>query len=187
MPLFHNISVTTTGLVGSRRDRLSALIKENGGKYYGSFKSEIIDILILDRSQKHSEKFKAAMKCKKNCLTPEWITDSVAKGYALPIAEYRVDEDLTPKLQISTPNRDITTQPSFSGDCTGLSEISCNVDNLTINETMVGRSKSTVHKDSSEHKEYKVLLANLTVKQAKAAGPFLDGCNVSFLYFKIIF
>lgn len=184
IPLFNNISVTTTGIVGTRRDKLIKLIKDNGGKYHGTFKSDLIDILILDRSQTSSEKFKAAIKCKKNCLTPEWITDSVAKGFALPVADYRVDEDLSPQLQISTPNKDLTTQPSFIGDCTGISEISCNV---TVNETVLGQS--VVNKESSNvvQKSYKVLLANIQVKQAKAAGPFLDGCNVSFLTFLFFF
>lgn len=166
--LFNNIGITTTGIVGTRRDKLSTLIKENGGKFHGTFKSELIDILILDRSQTNSEKYKAAIKCKKNCLTPEWITDSVAKGYALPVAKYRVDVDHSPKIQISTPIKDLTTQPSFSGDCTGISEISCNV---TVNETVIANKEPS--------KSYKVLLANIQIKQAKAAGPFLDGCNVS--------
>lgn len=185
VPLFNNINVTTTGIVGARRDKLSSILKENGGKYHGTFKSELIDILILDRTQTRSEKFKAAIRCKKNCLTPEWITDSVAKGYALPVAEYRVDGDQSPKLQISTPNKDLTAQPSFSGDCTSISEISCNV--TTVNETVIGPSKSITNTESSSgvQKSYKVILANIQVKQAKEAGPFLDGCNVSF--FLILF
>lgn len=178
IPLFNKMNVTTTGIVGVRRDKLSTLLKENGGKFHSTFKSETTDILILDRSETHSEKFRAAIKCKKYCLTPEWITDSVAKGHALPVAEYRVDQDHTPMLKISTPNKDLTMQPSFSGDCTSISEISCNV---TVNETVIGRSMPIANKESSKgvHESYKVLLANIQVKQAKAAGPFLDGCNVS--------
>lgn len=178
IPLFNNIIFTTTGIVGTRRDKLTKLIKDNGGKYHRTFKSELTDILILDRTETSSEKFRAAIKCKKNCLTPEWITQSVAKGFALPIADYRVDKDHAPQLQISTPIKDLTTQPSFSGDCTGISEISCNE---TVNETVLGQS--VVNKESTNvaQKSYKIILANIQVKQAKAAGPFLDGCNVSFL------
>lgn len=180
VPLFHDIGFTSTGIVDKQKDEIAKLIKKHGGKFFNSFKSENIDILILERNQTSSEKFKAAIKCKKNCLTPKWIIDSVANGYALPIANYRVEADRRPKLLISTPEIDLTTQPSFN--CTNISAIDCN---SSVNETIVRKNSILVGSDESVtlNNSYKVILANMTVKQAKEAGPFLDGCNVRNLFF----
>lgn len=79
------------------------------------------------------------------CLTPEWISESVAKGYALPIDAYRLEvpaELARNKLLVSTPTKRLglaSNESAFNADCTNLSEI---VGNVTINESvLVGNAK----------------------------------------------
>lgn len=47
-----------------------------------------------------SAKYEAATRYKKFCLIPDWVTDSVKKGYALPTDHYKVVA-----LKVSTPTK----------------------------------------------------------------------------------
>lgn len=56
-----------------------------------------------------SEKYKAARNVTSiKCVTPDWITDSIEKGYALPYNAYQV------KKGHSTPTKDESINPNFS-------------------------------------------------------------------------
>ncbi|XP_058061785.1 DNA topoisomerase 2-binding protein 1-A [Anopheles bellator] len=191
LPVFHSLTISSTGLTVARRNEIKQLIESNGGHYVGAFKPEVTDILILDKVGTGSAKFQAAVCFKKECLTPEWIFDSVTHGYALPIKEYEVRS-----LKASTPTKALNnpgagrvssvTSRDFNPDCTELSEIShVNVSsrNLTINESImsVGGDKGTpiaATATRSVANRYRELLARMTVQQAKKAGPVLDGCSV---------
>lgn len=83
LPVFFNLNVTSSGLTAVDRNNIKLLIESNGGKYDGSFKSEVVDILIVDKSKTDSEKFRAAKRFKKECLTVSWVVDSVEQGYAV--------------------------------------------------------------------------------------------------------
>ncbi|XP_052869521.1 DNA topoisomerase 2-binding protein 1 [Anopheles cruzii] len=192
LPVFHSLTISSTGLTVARRNEIKQLIESNGGHYVGAFKPEVTDILLLDKTGTGSAKFQAAVCFKKECLTPDWILDSVTHGYALPIKEYEVRS-----LKASTPTKadnnpgpgrvSSVTSRDFNPDCTELSEIShVNVSsrNMTINESImsVGGDKGTptvaTAPRSVAHHRYRELLARMTVQQAKKAGPVLDGCSV---------
>lgn len=189
IPIFHQLGITSTGISVALRTQLKALVEANGGIYHGSFKSELIQILMVTRSQTGSDKFKAAVKCRKTCLTPEWFTDSVERGYALPIEEYRVvgpepASSAHPKpITGSTPTKaHAPNESAFNADCTNLSDI---MGNVTVNESRMsttGRPSTSagqpVH-GSRVDNSYKVVLANINAQHAKKSGAFLDGCNVS--------
>ncbi|XP_050100587.1 DNA topoisomerase 2-binding protein 1-A [Anopheles aquasalis] len=200
LPVFYSLTVTSTGLPLTRKNEIKSLIEENGGNYIGAFKSEITDILILERSGQGTAKFQAAVRSKKECLTPEWIEDSVSAGFALPIRGYEVKT-----IKASTPTKDdphagaIATATAgasasrarssdFNPDCTELSEIShANFSgrNLTINESVMssaGGKDDNVVKSQQKARPvanaYREVLVRMTVQQAKKAGPLLDGCSV---------
>lgn len=140
IPIFYGLSFTSSGL--SEKDKIKSMIEENGGTYYGAYKSDCIDILLTQRQHTNSEKFKAAVNGNKDCLTPDWITDSIKKGYALPIAGYKINSGRGRKISKSTPVKETgakSDESHFLGDCTNISEI---VSNLTVNET-VNSAKST--------------------------------------------
>lgn len=193
VPLFHKLGFTSTGIGTAERAQLKALIESNGGTYYGTFKSEQIDILIVRRSQTDSDKFRAAVKCGKTCLTPEWFADSVSSGYTLATEAYRVDGGAAAqrKMVVSTPTNTtqlgpivdgaarVRSESSFNPDCTSLSAIG--VQNLTVNESRMSTVPAAARpadKSSEDVATYKRLFAALSVTQAKKSGAFLDGCNV---------
>ncbi|KFB41203.1 AGAP002760-PA-like protein [Anopheles sinensis] len=208
LPVFHALTITSTGLTAAKKNEIKALIEANGGVYTGAFKSEVTNILILEKSSIGSAKYQGAVKSKKECLSPEWIVDSVASGYALPIRQYEVK---SMKASTPTKNGDGTTTttatstgggdatPSIGGrisggefnpDCTQLSDIShanFSARNVTINESIMpcGSSvdgfpvASTMSGGARPcSQRYREFLSRMTVQQAKKAGPLLDGCNV---------
>ncbi|XP_035896167.1 DNA topoisomerase 2-binding protein 1 [Anopheles stephensi] len=194
LPVFYALTITSTGLTAAKKNEIKSLIESNGGNYVGSFKSETTDILILEKTGTESAKFRGAVRCNKECLTPEWIVDSVACGYVLPVREYEVKS-----LKASTPTK--AEEPAvasgavglrisggqFNPDCTQLSEIShanFSARNETINESIMSGgadgmppSVSGVARPAGSQR-YREVLARMTVQQAKKAGPVLDGCSV---------
>ncbi|XP_055550618.1 DNA topoisomerase 2-binding protein 1-A [Wyeomyia smithii] len=199
LPVFYSLTLTSTGLTTQKRNQIKQLIEENGGRYIGAFKSEHTDILILEKSSVGSAKFQAAVRCKKECLTPSWVIDSVQKGYALPIANYEVR-----RIKASTPTKDdagTISSMDFNPDCTQLSMISHQTSrNLTVNESIASMAsmahtgtrptRSSAVKlpekeeiqpamtDVNQRHNYHEILAKITLPQAKKSGPFLDGCNI---------
>uniref|UniRef100_A0AAG5CVL1 BRCT domain-containing protein n=1 Tax=Anopheles atroparvus TaxID=41427 RepID=A0AAG5CVL1_ANOAO len=206
LPVFHALTITSTGLTATKKNEIKSLIEANGGVYAGAFKSEVTDILILEKGSIGTAKFQGAVRSKKECLSPEWIVDSAACGYALPIREYEVKS-----LKASTPTKSKDGGPGtaadvgptvggrvsggdFNPDCTQLSEIShanFSARNVTINESIMSiggggvgvggsldgpSSSAAIPRPSSQR--YREILSRMTVQQAKKAGPVLDGCNV---------
>lgn len=196
LPVFYSLTITSTGLSTQKRNQIKQLIEDNGGKYIGAFKSEITDILILEKNSVGSAKFQGAIRCKKECLSPAWIMDSVEAGYALPVAKYEIRG-----IKSSTPTKDDAgqlTAGEFNPDCTQLSMIShTNSRNFTVNESMMsstvsqaqgkgggrvstGEGPALPRKASAadQQKKYREVLAQISLSQAKKAGPFLDGCKI---------
>lgn len=179
VPVFYNLGITSTGLNPKIRSDVKAQVEAHGGVYFGGYSSNSINILIAQRDQKESEKLKAAISGKKDCLTPEWIFDSVKKGFALPIMEYKID--LQAKLLASTPDK--SSLPNMMNS----SDISCISDLHPVNETALSNLSYMSNVNVARCTEigakvkptYKSTLETLNLSEAKKAGPFLDGCNVS--------
>lgn len=180
VPVFYNLSMTTTGLREKMKLDVKRVIEENGGQYYGEFSTNKINILILDLKPKESPKWKAAVSSNKDCLTYAWVYESVQAGFALPYERYRVESVSKPIS--STPERRLrsgnSSVPKFnSTNASMMSNVSCaNV----INETNVSQmSLGSVGGRESEGGETTSPLHRITLQDAKKAGLFLDGCNVS--------
>lgn len=178
IPIFFNLCITSTGLLGRDRTKIKNHVEDNGGKYIGAFKSESVDILILDRTKTENEKFIAAMRFKKECLTPQWIYDSVIEGYALNVEKYKVNGLL--KASTPTKGRD-QSLPSFNPNCSHLSDISrigsmqsC-YSSVNIDETQSSARGAT---SCLSLPSYKKCISRLSVELAKKAGNILDGYNV---------
>ncbi|KAH8368089.1 hypothetical protein KR084_006866, partial [Drosophila pseudotakahashii] len=187
LPIFFGANITCSGLDVGRKDQVMRLVNENGGIYHRAFRSQVVDIVITEQSKTDTEKYKAAVRYKKDVLLPEWIFDSCNRGYALPTKDYEVRAGKT----ASTP-----TKSTRSGaDQTQLSDLSrisfvsgsrrmCS-DLTTVNES-VSSSLGSPAKDllkqattsSSSGRNYQQVLAEICPRQAKKAGAFLDGCCV---------
>ncbi|KAH8385482.1 hypothetical protein KR093_010816, partial [Drosophila rubida] len=207
LPTFFGANITCSGLETSRKDAVMRLVNENGGNYHRAFRSQQVDIVITEQSKTDSEKYKAALRFKKDILLPEWIFDSAARGYALPTKQYEV----RPRKQMSTPTK--RAGPEAANQTTDqLSDLSCISfvsgtgrrmcsDNTTLNETVgssvgVGTATATsapvaskqllkqattnssAKAQSQSQLHYQQTLAEICPRQAKQAGSFLDGCCV---------
>lgn len=173
LPCFIALCVTSTGMKQRERDHLKTLIEENGGRYSGNFNSKI-DMLFMEPDAVGSEKHKAAMKLNKHCLRPAWIADSISEGYALPFADYEYSKT----IKSSTPTKnDQSTVQRFCPDSMNLSDISrismFGV-NSSIDETMLGKAKTS---NAAAEPEYRKVIAQVTLQAAKKAGNILDGHN----------
>lgn len=140
LPIFHSLVVTSTGLTAKARETVRSLITSNGGTYEGAFSSERTQILILEKKATDSSKFKTAVKYKRECLTPQWLYDSVEQGYALAFHPYRVSA-----MRVSTPTKEFMQASSsdFNPNSTQLSDISHaeSLRSVTIDETTTGNSR----------------------------------------------
>jgi len=125
------------------------LVNENGGTYHRAFRSQLVDIVITEKDKTHTDKFQAAVRYNKEILTPEWIFDSVEKGFALPTKPYQVKS-----LKVSTPTRTDQSIANFtSNDNTQYSEISRisvlgkrTSEMTTVNDTVSSNMSDTVQK-----------------------------------------
>lgn len=183
LPIFYNLKVATTSLSTKEKTKIEKLINGNGGTHYKTFKSNVVDILILDESGKGSEKYRCAVKYNKQCLTPQWIYESVKQGYSVSFKEYT----LSGEVRVSTPKKNAQSNPEFSisqihgsGNVT-VDESVASSSGFSRNLSAVPEASETSPRDAQTDVDanyYKEALKQLNVTQAKAAGCFLDGCNV---------
>lgn len=189
LPAFYKLRVTTTGLFKKEKKEVEELVTREGGKYLGEFSSNSIDVVIAKRNATETPKLKAALNQRKDCLCVEWIYDSYKKKAALPLEEYRID--LQAKKTTSTPEKRASGS-SFDNTQASMADISninfagtindTAMSNLSLaSEASLGGRKRKSSDAANENKDtsYKVTFEKLNMQDAKKAGTFLDGCNVS--------
>ncbi|XP_055911709.1 DNA topoisomerase 2-binding protein 1-A [Eupeodes corollae] len=187
LPVFYEVNITCSGLDSEKKAEVMRLVEENGGTYNRAFRSQYTDIVITERNKANSDKYQAAIKYKKDVLVPEWIFDSVAKGFALPTKSYKVTT-----MKASTP----TKSDHSVSDYTQLSDVSrismmnsSKRMDLTVNDSVCstlndtarsqGMAKAVLTKQASAAgQQYKAILAEICPKKSKKAGTFLDGCCI---------
>ncbi|KAK9745844.1 BRCA1 C Terminus (BRCT) domain [Popillia japonica] len=182
LPL-QNLNICTTGFTNlEERNKLRKLIEENGGTYSGQLHVNKTDVLICKGSQ-ISDKLKAAKKSKHvKCVTVEWITNSIEKGYALPDTDYVVVRGT------STPTKqDEFVNPNFST----ISAIGNTTHMLSMPNILQETAISTSDPNETESKKRKSgslddlneTVDKFDLKRAKKAGTFLDGCSIYLVGF----
>lgn len=188
VPTFYKLRVTTTGLTRREKKEVEQMVTEGGGTYLGEFSSSTIDVVIAKRSASETQKLKAAINQKKDCLCVEWIRDSVEKNAALPLEDYRIN--LQAKKCTSTPEKRVNACQLDNTQASAIDISNINIAG-TINETAMSnlsicsdfgpnnrKRKSSDGGIENKDVSYKIALDKLNVQDAKRAGPFLDGCNV---------
>lgn len=180
LPIFFKKCFTSTGLIAATKKEIKSLIEENGGQYQNGYSSRTTEILIIEPKSVGSEKHRAAEKNSVECLTPDWVRDSVRKGYAVPSHAYRVVTQATAvPPTTSTPDKN-KEQLDFT-NASIVSRIGLDTD-ISVDETMLSNSSMVSNAGRCEtvgDKPYKEFYDKLNEQEAKKAGFFLDGCNVS--------
>ncbi|XP_016980398.2 DNA topoisomerase 2-binding protein 1-A [Drosophila rhopaloa] len=189
LPIFFGANITCSGLDTARKDQVMQLVNENGGIYHRAFRSQVVDIVITEQTKTDTDKYKAAVRYKKDVLLPEWIFDSSNRGYALPTKDY----EIRPGKKASTPNKSNRLSAHPAADQTQLSDLSrisfvsgsrrMGNDLTTVNESISSLGSNSPAKDllkqaTSSGRNYQQVLAEICPRQAKKAGSFLDGCCV---------
>ncbi|XP_063973163.1 DNA topoisomerase 2-binding protein 1 isoform X2 [Diachasmimorpha longicaudata] len=186
VPVFMNLVVTSTNLPKTKKDELKKLIEQNGGKFMGPLDGQKVKILIAEEYTTISEKIKFAMANGIPCLKPEWVKRSIEVGYALPFNEFLISPShknkcSTPEKgsQLSHANLNISTISCIQGDFNP---------NGLINETMSSTMNSTAQTNVPDPSLQQSTLSidHISIKEAKKAGPFLDGCNIYLAGFSSI-
>ncbi|XP_011293163.1 DNA topoisomerase 2-binding protein 1 [Musca domestica] len=202
LPIFFGTNITCTGLDSEKKDKVMRLVNENGGTYHRAFRSQLVDIVITEKNKTNSEKYAAAVRYKKDILSPEWIFDSVQKGFALPTKPYQIKS-----LKVSTPTKTDQSLADFTvAENTDISRIStagtgrrANSDMTTVNDTICSNLneshssgptfvapinpvskdlKKDLLKKAGAGTHYRLVYEEICPKQAKKAGNFLDGCCI---------
>lgn len=193
VPAFYKLRVTTTGLNRNDKKQVEEMVKSEGGSYYGEFSSGLIDIVIAKRNATETQKLKAALNQKKDCLCVEWIHDSYKSKVALPLENYLID--LHAKKSTSTPEKRPSGGTQFNNTQGSIVDIS-NINIAgTINDTAMSnlsiaseiglgsrKRKSNDAANENQDLSYKAAFEKLNMQVAKRAGTFLDGCNVCLTF-----
>lgn len=175
LPVFFNLNVCCTMLSDEERMLVTRLVNDNGGTFHRSLKPSIIDILVLRDHGKNSDKFKAAMKHKKTCVSPKWIMDSFEAKYALPFDDYRVTPHIcwaatNPKLSESPPGN-TTINESLASDHSKILSST-----MTINpEQSVSPKTTTGSSDNGKQLDKDKMSCTTVLDSIKL---FIGGCDV---------
>ncbi|XP_043282964.1 DNA topoisomerase 2-binding protein 1 [Venturia canescens] len=179
-PVFMNLIVTATNLSKNQKETAKKLINENGGTFMGALDGSKVKVVLAPLNCSLTDKLRYARDNNIACLNVEWVTKSISAGYALPFTEYLV---LSTK-GCSTPDK--SQIPALN--CSSISMIKESVNtNHIVEETMTATMNSMTSannvslyasNDCQSLAPYISKLDRLDVREAKLAGPFLDGCNI---------
>ena len=133
------------------KDILKRSIESHGGVYSGTLDMESTAILIIPTPE--GQKYNYARKWKIPCVSPDWVFDSIEKGFCQSTTPFRIDQ------KASSPVRADETAAK-------LEEVSMCSTILLPNATLPGEEKNkTVKVDDT------LLSANATLLGAAAAAP----------------
>ncbi|XP_025835634.1 DNA topoisomerase 2-binding protein 1 isoform X1 [Agrilus planipennis] len=184
-PPFYNLVICCTGFSQlTERRRIEELVKKHGGTFKGQLQLSTTDILICEKGSTSSAKYKAAKKSKTlKCVSLEWLTCSIEKGYALPDHLYPVEIGTsTPTKEDNNPQPDfsmisnITTTSVLGGNTLAETLLNVASPNLATNNKN-GITKETKKRKSTSN-EWDDLVEQIDLKKVKMAGTFLDGCSI---------
>lgn len=175
LPIFFNLSVSTSGMKEGDRNIIQAHVEANGGKFSPAF-GKSIDILVIQPEDANKEKISLALRNNKAIVSQQWILDSLEKGYSLNFDKYKVN-----LCRSSTPVKDTTmTAARFNPDSSQMSAISAitgttsQIDN-TLDATVNQSVAATMLKSPKAEPAYRKVMAMLTLRAAKKSPNIFDG------------
>ncbi|XP_034950082.1 DNA topoisomerase 2-binding protein 1 isoform X2 [Chelonus insularis] len=173
-PIFLNLVVTTTNLGKRQKEEVRKFITENGGTYMGDLDGSKVKLVIAKEYISSSAKLKFAFQNNIPCVKIEWLFKCIDVGYSLPIADYIITP--SSKAMSSTPERGSMHQITLN--CSNVSTIPCETNRNYVEETMSSTVSSNIESRQRDFVPSFSVVDKLDIKEAKKAGPFLDGCNI---------
>ncbi|XP_069938324.1 DNA topoisomerase 2-binding protein 1 isoform X2 [Cherax quadricarinatus] len=177
-PVFKGLVICVSQMPRKEKEALKKIIEENGGTYSSTLDMSGTSVLIIPTPE--GDKYSYARNWRIQCLTPDWIYDSVEHGSAVQMDGYKVT------------NRGASTPTSDTSNANILPDISlCSTINMTavskmsqVNETVNMETSMALKKESVADERVNLgleAIENLDLQQALKAGVFLDGCKI-FLF-----
>lgn len=178
-PIFKNLVICVSQMPRKNKEALKKIIEENGGTYSPSLDMAVTSVLIIPSPE--GEKYEHARNWRIQCLTPDWIYDSVEIGHALNMQPYEVKH-----RGASTPkDENVTNVPPDVSMCstimneTGMSRAVTHVNETLQQSTLADVSVMKRHSGSDEYASRGLMaVEELDLQKALKAGHFLDGCKI---------
>ncbi|NXC07493.1 TOPB1 protein, partial [Orthonyx spaldingii] len=168
-PVFLGCTICVTGLSSSDRREVQHLTAEHGGQYTGQLKMNECTHLIVQEPK--GQKYECAKKWNVHCVSVQWFSDSIKKGYCQDETMYKVEagSKLSNAPSTSTPTND-TSKP-YNHTLSDVSHIS-NINLSGVNETACSSAMSSRLDPLPDE------LENLDISSFQAPEDLLDGCRI---------
>ncbi|NXU55166.1 TOPB1 protein, partial [Turnix velox] len=168
-PVFLGCTICVTGLSSSDRKEVQRLTAEHGGQYTGQLKMNECTHLIVQEPK--GQKYECAKKWNVHCVSVQWFSDSIEKGFCQDETIYQMEPASKPS---STPSTSTPTNPASKPDNHTFSDVS-HISNINLsgaNETAC--SSATCSRLDPLPDE----LENLDLSSIPAPEDLLDGCRI---------
>ncbi|NWH67659.1 TOPB1 protein, partial [Geococcyx californianus] len=168
-PVFLGCTICVTGLSSSDRKEVQRLTAEHGGQYTGQLKMNECTHLIVQEPK--GQKYECAKKWNVHCVSVQWFSDSIEKGFCQDETMYKVEagSKLNNMPSTSTPT-DYASKPE-NRTLSDVSHIS-NINLSGVNETACSSTMSSRLDPLPDE------LENLDISSLQAPEDLLDGCRI---------
>uniref|UniRef100_A0A8C5P0F3 DNA topoisomerase 2-binding protein 1 n=1 Tax=Jaculus jaculus TaxID=51337 RepID=A0A8C5P0F3_JACJA len=165
-PVFLGCTICVTGLNGVLRKTVQELTVKHGGTYTGQLRMNECTHLIVQEPK--GQKYECAKRWNVHCVTMQWFTDSIEKGFCQDESMYKAEPKSEKRIapDTSTPTGNVNT-----ADSRPLSDVShiSNINGSCINESVFSSAKLEPTLADLE---------NLDVSAFQAPEDLLDGCRI---------
>ncbi|NXJ83930.1 TOPB1 protein, partial [Trogon melanurus] len=168
-PVFLGCTICVTGLSSSDRKEVQRLTAEHGGQYTGQLKMNECTHLIVQEPK--GQKYECAKKWNVHCVSVQWFSDSIEKGFCQDETIYKVEAGSKPSNMPSTSTPTNHASKLSNHTLSDVSHIS-NISLSGVNETTCSSAMSSrldPHPDELE---------NLDISSFRAPEDLLDGCRI---------
>ncbi|XP_037091305.1 DNA topoisomerase 2-binding protein 1-like [Pollicipes pollicipes] len=178
-PPFQGLFICVSQLSRKDKEAIRKIIENNGGSYMTQLECEKTSVLVSPSMD--GEKVTFARRWQIPCVVPEWLYDSVERGWCLGMEEYTTA--VKAKLS-STPTKNHTMAYGELADLTVSTIMGANesrvrpVNETTMNETAAFTVPPAVAVDEDLAK-----LDRIDLQEVLKAGQFLDGCKIHLMGF----
>ncbi|KAM6089006.1 DNA topoisomerase 2-binding protein 1 isoform 2-T2 [Chlamydotis macqueenii] len=168
-PVFLGCTICVTGLSSSDRKEVQRLTAEHGGQYTGQLKMNECTHLIVQEPK--GQKYECAKKWNVHCVSVQWFSDSIEKGFCQDETIYRIEAGS--KLS-NTPSTSTPTNHASKPDNHALSDVShiSNINSSGVNETACSSAMNSRLDPLPDE------LENLDISSFQVPEDLLDGCRI---------
>ncbi|NWU92992.1 TOPB1 protein, partial [Upupa epops] len=168
-PVFLGCTICVTGLSSSDRKEVQRLTAEHGGQYTGQLKINECTHLIVQEPK--GQKYECARKWNVHCVSTQWFSDSIEKGFCQDETIYKVEAG---SKRSSVPSTSTPTNHSSKPENHALSDVShiSNINSSAANETACSSAMSSRLDPLPDE------LDSLDLSSFQGPEDLLDGCRI---------